>query len=301
MASTPTRKTWVFLGLTLALSSIVYYLIIASGTIHTYSLALMWCPGVAAIATQLIFQRNIRGLGWSPRPLKYVLMGYGIPVLYGLVVYGVVWATKLAPFAPDAMAKRLIAQYNVQSHSTVGFLVVYVAICATAGVVVSCATALGEEIGWRGLFVPELAERFSFTTTALMSGIVWALWHYPAILFADYGNAGAPVWFALACFTVSTIAFSFVLAWLRLKSGSVWPAVLAHASWNLFIPYVFTAMTAATRLTPYLLGEFGVGLTLVSLLGALVFWRKRQELPVSAATGDGDDDPTVAIADTAPA
>jgi len=57
----------------------------------------------------------------------------------------------------------------------------------------------------------------------------------------------------------------------------MWPAVLAHAGWNVFIPYVFTAMTAPMRLTPYLLGEFGFGLTLVSLLGAYVFWRKRRD------------------------
>jgi hypothetical protein len=40
---------------------------------------------------------------------------------------------------------------------------------ATAGVIQDCATTLGEEIGWRGFSLPELAKRFSFTATAVFS------------------------------------------------------------------------------------------------------------------------------------
>ncbi len=41
------------------------------------------------------------------------------------------------------------------------------------------ATAAGEEIGWRGFLVPELAKGLPFTAVALVSGIIWAAWHYP--------------------------------------------------------------------------------------------------------------------------
>ena len=43
----------------------------------------------------------------------------------------------------------------------------------------------GEEIGWRGLLVPELVKVTSFTKTALIIGIVWAAWHIPGIFLAD--------------------------------------------------------------------------------------------------------------------
>ncbi|NTU80298.1 MAG: CPBP family intramembrane metalloprotease [Chloroflexales bacterium] len=159
------------------------------------------------------------------------------------------------------------------------FLIIYVLISATAGIVSSCVTALGEEIGWRGLLVPELARRFSFTATALISGAVWAIWHSPAILFAHYNNAGAPMGVGLACFTVMVIGTSFAFAWLRLQSGSLWPAVLLHASHNLFIRTIFTPLTGATRFTPYVIGEFGLGLALVALPVGYLFWRKRGALP----------------------
>ncbi|MEP6761733.1 MAG: hypothetical protein ABJA93_10275, partial [Sporichthyaceae bacterium] len=75
------KKVVVFLVLTLALSAIFYPFIIASGSIQGYSSGLMWCPGVAALLTQLSFQRNIRGLGWSMKPsVNYSLEFRTIPV-----------------------------------------------------------------------------------------------------------------------------------------------------------------------------------------------------------------------------
>ena len=88
MTSTPLKKIVVFLVLTFALSAIFYARIIASGSIQGYSWGLMWCPGLAALLTQLLLQRNIRGLGWSIKPSRYWLLGYGVPLAYGLIVYG---------------------------------------------------------------------------------------------------------------------------------------------------------------------------------------------------------------------
>jgi len=133
MISTSPPKIWVFLLLTFAFSTIFYYFIIASGSIHTYSWGLMWSPGVAALITQLIFQRNIRGLGWSIKPSKYWLVGYSLPVGYGLLVYGLVWLTSLGAFAPAAMAKQAAAQLHIQTQSPIVFLIIYSFVAATVG------------------------------------------------------------------------------------------------------------------------------------------------------------------------
>ena len=142
----------------------------------------------------------------------------------------------------------------------------------------SCLSALGEEIGWRGFLVPELAKITSFTRTALLSGAVWSLWHYPVILFADYRTT-TPVAYAMVCFTLMVFGISFLFAWLRLKSGSVWTGMFLHASHNLFIQGVFDPLTKDTGITAYLIGEFGAGLALAGALVGLYYWRKRSELP----------------------
>jgi hypothetical protein len=65
MSTEPWRRIVVFLVLTYALSSIFYWKIIAGGMEALPVLGLMWCPGVAAIVTRLVFQRNLRGIGWA--------------------------------------------------------------------------------------------------------------------------------------------------------------------------------------------------------------------------------------------
>jgi hypothetical protein len=58
----------------------------------------------------------------------------------------------------------------------------YFVFTATITVVRDCATVVGEEIGWRGFLVLELAKRHSFAATAIISGFIWAMWHYPIFL-----------------------------------------------------------------------------------------------------------------------
>jgi uncharacterized protein len=278
--STSWKKILVFLLLTFTFSSVFYYLIIAAGSIHAYSAGLMWCPGAAALITQLLFQRNLRGLGWRMGKAKFNLMGYGLPVIYGGGVYAIVWLTGLGKWIPAEMATQAAAQLHIETHSPILFLIVYSLITATFGLVLSCFTALGEEIGWRGLLVPELSKETSFTMTALISGGIWAVWHYPGILFADYNNSGAPTWFGLICFSIMVVGTSFAFTWLRLKSGSLWPAVILHASHNLFIQAIFTPLTGDTGVTAYVIGEFGIALALAAVLVAYLFWRKRGDLPL---------------------
>jgi uncharacterized protein len=283
MTPVPAKKIWVFLFLTFALSAIFYYFIISSGTITGYSTGLMWCPGLAAIITQLIFHRSLRGLGWKPGKFKYLLASYGVPLIYALVVYTIVWLTGLGIFSPGQLVNQISTQYNIQVHSQILFVIVYGVIIGTFGLLISCLTALGEEIGWRGLLVPELAKKFSFTKTALISGGIWALWHAPVILFANYNNSSAPVWFGLICFVVMIVGVSFAFAWLRLKSGSLWTGVILHASHNIFIQAFFTPLTGATSLSPYVIDEFGVGLALAAVVVAYLFWRRRASVEAGPA------------------
>jgi len=55
----------------------------------------------------------------------------------------------------------------------------------------SMITALGEEIGWRGFLVPELADCVGARGACVFSGVVSTLWHTPAILWHGYGGEGS--------------------------------------------------------------------------------------------------------------
>ena len=148
---------------------------------------------------------------------------------------------------------------------------------ATVGFIQAAFFALGEELGWRGFLVPELAQISSFTKTALISGAAWSIYHYPLTLFANY-NSGTPAWFALPVFTWMVLASSFVYAWLRLKWGSVWPTVILHASHNLFVQQIFDPLTLDRRTTKYVTTEFGLGLAVAYTAAAFYFWKRRGEV-----------------------
>jgi membrane protease YdiL (CAAX protease family) len=263
-----------YLVLTFALSAYFYARIVSEGKMRDMTvLGLMWCPAAAATVVRLITQRNLRGTGWGWGATRWQTASYLIPFGVALAVYGLVWLTGIG--AVDVTALKLgtsAAAARISPALSFSFL-------ATIGFIVSAAFALGEEIGWRGFLVPELSRVMTFTGTAAISGVVWAVYHYPIILFADY-NSPAPKWFGISVFSIGVVAMGFVLAWLRLRSGSMWTAVVFHASHNLFVQQVFDRITIDRGWTTYLTTEFGIGLAAGYALVAIYFWRRRAELAV---------------------
>ncbi len=253
-----------FLILNFGLSTIFWYLTGSVGSITAgggiYVVLLMYCPAIAAIITSLIFYRSINEFGWKPGRVKYLVMGYAIPLVYATIAYGLFWILTSGTFTGK------LPQYNMIYFVLVGTLTSIV-----GGV-------LGEEIGWRGFLVPQLAKITSFTKLGLISGIIWAVWHFPLMIFSGY-NAGASLWYSLPMFTLAVIGLSFILAWLRLRSGSIWPAVLLHASSNLFVQNLFDPLTMQTGITKYIVGETGALMVAVILLFALIMWIRRDKLP----------------------
>lgn len=120
--------------------------------------------------------------------------------------------------------------------------------------------AVGEEIGWRGFLVRELAKWMSFRKTALVSGAIWCVWHMPAILSGSYGTRDTPRWYQIGCFSAMLLSTAVVLAWLRMKSGSIWPATIMHATHNGVIQAFFDRITKDTGHIHYFSGDFGIAL-----------------------------------------
>ncbi|RPI91161.1 MAG: CPBP family intramembrane metalloprotease [Chloroflexi bacterium] len=267
-----------YLALTFGLSTIFYVKIIAGGEGYApWVLPLMLCPSVSAILTKLIFDRNLKGLGWRPGPAKWLGLAYLLPILYGAVVYGIVWLVGQGGFTTDVVTE--MASGLGMAESSVGQMVaVYTLFLATIVFLRSgLPGALGEELGWRGFLFPELQRMTSFTTASLIGGVVWALYHLPLILFSDY-HSTAPIAFQVVVFFISTIAYTFVNNWLRARSGSVWPAVVLHASHNIFFEHVYDPLMVRYPLTDFFVTEFGVGLMVINVLMALYVWAHRREL-----------------------
>ena len=280
MPDTPKRAVSLYLLFTLLFSAVIWALIIWSGHLGmafgTMITAIMWCPALAAMVSCRLLGRSFRSLAWRWPESRYIAAAYFVPLAYALIAYGAVWGLRLGGWNRDLVG--LVTQrFGLRGMPEWGALTLWLLFTATTGVVRGLSTALGEEIGWRGFLVPELAKQMSFTRLSLLSGIIWAAWHSPLLLFADY-NAGTNRWYALGCFTVMIVATSFMFAWLRLKSGSLWPAAVLHASHNLFIQTVFDNLMRDTGKTLWYTTEFGAGLAVVTAAFALYFWARRGEV-----------------------
>lgn len=270
--------TGVFLVLTAALSSVFWALIIATGTTNRlYIGGLMWMPAVAAMMSCRLLGRPLSVLGWRWNG-RFAVVGYLIPVGYCLAGTLAICVLGLGGF-PDSAYLNQVAQSFGFGRLPDGLTVVLlVALEGSAGMVYSVATAAGEELGWRGFLVPELARMLSFTPAAALSGLVWAMWHYPIFWLLFPPEKGVPVWFSLPTFTVAAVAVSFAQAWLRLRTDSVWPPIMLHASHNVWMQSICTPLITAKQSTKWVVGESGLVFVAMSTLVAVVFWAKRTQL-----------------------
>jgi membrane protease YdiL (CAAX protease family) len=272
-----------FLVLTFGLSTIFYVKIFKGGEgIEPWLMPLMWSPGISAIITKLIFDRNLKGLGWKPGRAKWLGLAYVLPILYSAVIYGFTWLIGQGGFTTDVMAEMVSKELGMAGATRGQMVAVYTLLLATFGFLKSgLPGALGEELGWRGFLFPELERMTSFTSASLIGGMVWALWHLPLILFADY-HSSAPIAFVVVMFSIAAIARSFLHNWFRARSGSVWPNVILHANHNIFFNHVFDPLMRRYPLTDFFVTEFGVLLMVIQVLMALYIWAHRDELPAAA-------------------
>lgn len=90
----------------------------------------------------------------------------------------------------------------------------------------------GEEFGWTGYLRQRVFVGRPVAAT-LATGLIWAVWHYP-LAFVGYIEFDNVV-VGLAVWTVSFVCQEVVLSWLRVRSGSVWTASLAHAGNNMVL------------------------------------------------------------------
>lgn len=125
---------------------------------------------------------------------------------------------------------QLAEQMPPLSVMLVGFLV----ICLTIAPLINAIPAFGEEVGWRGMLYPLLCEHVSCRSAAIISGVVWGIWHAPAIVMGhNYGMAyaGFPL-VGILVMTLACVALACFLSWLRDASGSIWPCAVAHGAFN---------------------------------------------------------------------
>ena len=251
----------VFLSLTSVFSILAYLPIISPRSIHTgpknQTGVLMLVPGLAAVITYIVFEHSLKPIGWQLGKVSYLIAGLIIPIIYCFLEYGLVWLSGLG-------------KYN-------GNFPPNFAVFLLSMLINGCLSAVLEETGWRGFLVPKLIKITSFPKTALITGFIWAIWHYPLIIYSYDQSSTFPLSSRLICFTIFVVGLSFAATWLRLQSGSVWAASILHGSHNVFMLYIFNVLTNNAGNTWLYVSETGVLTAIIGLMLGIIFWSMRTQ------------------------
>lgn len=233
----------------------------------------MWVPALAALVARLLlregfgdvsFRLRLRGMG------REWLIAWLFPLAVGLLAYGVAWGSGLEQFRPSTLASLGLSELPAPLRVVLAYLVVM-----TLFLPVNALTATGEELGWRGYLLTRLIDA-RCPRPVLVSGLIWSAWHAPLIVGGIYAAGPIPS-VAVLLFAISMTSQSYVYARVRLATGSVWSAVILHASWNGLILGPFTANTvgaSVSRGESIWIGEAGVLVATAAVVVTLLLTRR---------------------------
>lgn len=250
---------------------------------------LSYSPAIASLIARMSLGEHIKDVSFRLRgdwTAQALLIAWLWPVFCGLGTYGIAWVAGLSRFAWTSVGSDYgtWGPENLLGLSIAGKPVLYgFALRFLASLFFSfpaCLQSFGEEVGWRGYLLTHLFDA-KIPAPVFWNGLIWGLWHIPFFLaWEPSRNLPERRSISLFFFVASTVALAYLLSYLRLRSGSIWPAVLAHASGNTILRWVFEGFTVAG---PFWKGELhllSTGLpVLVLLLGPprwiIRYWPQR--------------------------
>jgi membrane protease YdiL (CAAX protease family) len=216
----------------------------------------MFTPLAAVLLMLFVFTRD----GFS-KDCRYALglhragisgwgLAFAVPLFVLGFAYGIVWISGIAAFVVP---------------SQMGGVPSIVLDMVASIVIVAVVAGIGEEIGWRGYLLPHLSG-LGGGKAMIVTGALHGFFHVPIIVWTPYyHNTGNPL-IIVPLFLLTLTAAGVCYGYLRLTTGSVWPAAIAHGAFNILWAR-FNAFTVpeSPSVLEYLAGESGI-LTLIGLV-----------------------------------
>src|ERR671919_3094984 len=259
-----TSQAAIFSVLVLVMATAVALLIRLLEFTANLGMWILWSctPTVAALLMLLVLTREgfsregWKVLGLHRLGLSVWWIAFGLTLIITVAASAVVWATPLASFVvPEGGIIDPILSFFIFFGMVVLFF------------------GLAEEIGMRGYLQPHLMS-LGRTRALFLVGLVFATWHMPLIFLAP-AQANFPTGNLLLFFPLfygTVVAASFFFGYLRIYTGSTWPASIAHAVHNAVWSSVgaFTLIAASPLLVEvYLVGDFGLLILIGTVFGAI--------------------------------
>jgi uncharacterized protein len=124
----------------------------------------------------------------------------------------------------------------------------------------------GEEVGWRGLMLPQVQRKLPALTASIVVSLFWAIWHVPLFFYREgymtMSAGGAAGW------VLSLVTGSILLTWLYNSSrGSILICAIFHTN----IDLAFTSKLSSPQVSGYI----GIIITLWGIATVWVFGHRQ--------------------------
>lgn len=174
---------------------------------HPFFYLAVYAPAISAL-TLILYRHGFSGV-W--RFLSRLLLWRASLQWYGLILVVVPLVFYVSALFKEGEYATLFPFASVQAYLLALLLM------AIKGPV--------EEMGWRGLALPLLQRRMAPIWAALVLGVIWAVWHYPAFLLSGTPQSA----WSVTPFFVGTVALSIIVTPLFNSSrGSILLPALFH-------------------------------------------------------------------------
>ena len=240
---------------------------------------LVWgtAPIVSAMVMKLLLRDEV-SLGFKPG-----FRGNGRWYALSVLAYPVTIAVVLA-------LGLLLGASTISSFTGPAFVTAMVPLALTYLIF-----AFLEEVGWRGYLTPKVRGLNDGLLGYVLVGVIWASWHFP-YLRELWAHTSEGLVTLLPRFVLGTIVFAVAYGEIRIRVGSVWPAVLMHWTGNTFANTLLTGF-AGEGFVSFVpgkewLGSFGVeGVLMIAffgLLGSILYRRRRGQSETQPAMTAGE-------------
>jgi uncharacterized protein len=204
---------------------------------------MMFAPAVGVLVVRFLSPKSVvpivqttgLGIGRWPQSLGYWLFGW-----FGLTIIGIA-----APFVAALLGmchldlekfsgyhhlllerpggEAALERFPVQTL----LLIQFASLLVAPGV--NAILVFGEEWGWRGFLLPKLLPLGQWRAL-LWTGVLWGLWYSPVVLLGYDYPLHPKV--GIVLMIIFCVIFGVLLGWLRLATGSIWPAAVGHGALN---------------------------------------------------------------------
>lgn len=247
--------------------------------------AYMLTPAIAAIITRFFFYEpkfkdaNLRFGKWGDY-FKYWLIGIGITALsyvFFTLLGSITWDFSGNTFLTNLAKQFAMTGQNMEDTLPAGFTpqmtlwLFFFGGLTVFNILPGLITGFGEEFGHRGFMFP-LLYRIKPWVGFIVGGLLWYGWHLPLALVAPSASdiSVAEALLNHLILAVGSICTFIFLAYVYVRSGSVFVTALAHITMN----NSAASFSYFVAIQNQLLANIGLTLTMLIVVAVLYFHRE---------------------------